>query len=389
MEIKPRPRILVVGMADSVHLGRWLRQFKYTDLDIELVSSSPHRRVHGLTKELLSSTSPGLRLTMSRISLIFSLPLWVVDRFASDWLRGALIALRILRFKPNFVHVNELQNAGYASIRAYQLLGKLVRPPLFVTNYGSEIVWFQKFPKHRKKLVRLLTLADAFSAECRRDYKLANDLGFRGIEMPLMPVAGGLDANRSYELSQRRGIALKGYQNKWGRALVVMDYLQSKPDFYMNLPIRIFSANHVVVSRINKMRSKGWHNLECFPKGALSHDKMMKLFGDSLIYIGFSTSDGIATSMLEAMANGAIPIQTKTSCADEWVEHKKTGFLLDPQDIEGLGQSVEAILSGEFDAESARENNYATIESRYSPEKLSSIAREQYLTMLKFKNDQS
>jgi hypothetical protein len=66
--------------------------------------------------------------------------MWLADRFFSDWLRGIYIAWRITRTKPDLVHVNELQNAGYATRRAYQLIKN--KPNLIVTNYGSEIVWF-------------------------------------------------------------------------------------------------------------------------------------------------------------------------------------------------------------------------------------------------------
>jgi glycosyltransferase involved in cell wall biosynthesis len=48
--------------------------------------------------------------------------------------------------------------------------------------------------------------------------------------------------------------------------------------------------------------------------------------------VGHSLSEGISTSMLEAMAMGAIPIQTCTSCADEWIINGEAGFLVEPND---------------------------------------------------------
>lgn len=32
-------------------------------------------------------------------------------------------------------------------------------------------------------------------------------------------------------------------------------------------------------------------------------------------------SDGISTTLLEAMSRGTFPIQTSTSCAEEWLDH--------------------------------------------------------------------
>ena len=46
----------------------------------------------------------------------------------------------------------------------------------------------------------------------------------------------------------------------------------------------------------------------------------MDLFNRARIYLGCSISDGISTSFLEALSHGVYPIQTNTSCANEWVE---------------------------------------------------------------------
>ena len=46
----------------------------------------------------------------------------------------------------------------------------------------------------------------------------------------------------------------------------------------------------------------------------------MELFAKARIYLGCSISDGISTSFLEALSNGVYPIQSNTSCANEWIE---------------------------------------------------------------------
>jgi hypothetical protein len=39
-------KVLLVSMADSIHLSRWLSQFDSDDTSFEVVSSSPNRRIH-------------------------------------------------------------------------------------------------------------------------------------------------------------------------------------------------------------------------------------------------------------------------------------------------------------------------------------------------------
>jgi len=294
----------------------------------------------------------------------------------SDWVRGAFIALRIIRFQPDVVHVHELQNAGYATRRAYQLL-KGPKPKLIVTNYGSEIVWFSKFPKHKMKLTALLELADAFSAECKRDYDLAGELAEGFDVLPLMPVAGGLKHNVLPE-GPRKTIAVKGYENHWGKALVVLKALAEIDDQLTGYELVFYSCNKPVIAAARRVAKETGLSITTHKKGALSHDEVMELFRTSLVYIGHSLSDGISTSMLEAMAMGAIPIQTCTSCADEWLIHGETGFLVEPNDNNSVKKAVSLILKSNFDTTSAREKKYRSIEARYDPVKLGNIAAHYY-----------
>ena len=366
-------KVLLVGMADSIHLSRWLSQFDKSDLIFEVVSSSPHRRIQpGILKRVKNSG----RVYMSWFSVYFSLPMWLVDRALSDWVRGCYIAWRIHRFKPDLVHVHELQNAGYATRRAFQLI-KRKKPKLIVTNYGSEIVWFSKFSAHRKKLKALLEITDAFSAECTRDYDLARKIatGFEGL--PLMPVAGGLSIRSGPELARNK-IAIKGYENHWGKALAVLEAVSSLKGHLSKFEIVLYSCNRPVIRAAKRAAKSSNITITTFKKGALSHAQVLKIFETSLVYIGHSLSDGISTSMLEAMAMGAIPIQTDTSCADEWIVDKQTGFLIRPYETDLLSSALLAIVSSEFDSDYARKENYKVIGARYDPQELGQIAAKYY-----------
>ena len=72
---------------------------------------------------------------------------------------------------------------------------------------------------------------------------------------------------------------------------------------------------------------------------------MLNLFGKARAYVGVSLSDGISTSLLEAMAMGAFPIQTNTSCADEWIVDGITGELIDPNQEEVKNSLRQALNS--------------------------------------------
>ena len=227
----------------------------------------------------------------------------------------------IKKFQPSIVHSLELQNAGYLAVRALSS-GKPKGLKLLVTNWGSDIFWFQRFPKHRVKLQALLHLADAYSAECERDVVLARNLGFAGQAMPVIPNAGGFSkadfAIPRLAPSERRTIALKGYHGWVGRAKVSLEAVREMSEELWGYKIIVYSANRSVLKLARQVSKQTGLEIKAFGKGAMSHKQVLEMFAKSKIYVGLSESYGISTSMLEAIAMGAIPVQTSTACCDEW-----------------------------------------------------------------------
>lgn len=317
-----RQRVLIVGKLDSVHVARWLSQFKEEEIDFFLFPSSPHRRAHNSVKGLLAGDSVASFKTV-RFLWFFGAPAWLADKFLGNLLRATVLKMVIKRLKPSVLHALELQNAGYLVERC---LGGTQNNKgamrLIVTNYGSDIYWFARFPKHREKLARLLALADIYSCECERDVLLARELGFSGEVMPVFPNAGGFSKKELgipiVAPGDRWTIAVKGYEGWVGRAATALDGILSIARSLESYTIELYSCNHKTIRKARKIRRETNLDIHCWPKGRLSHSQMLEMFRRSIVYVGISESDGISTSLLEAMACGAIPVQTSSSCCDEW-----------------------------------------------------------------------
>ena len=382
-------RILVVGMADSIHLARWFKQYSDENLEFVLVSSSPHRRVHPMIDEFIrgfEGFSPTIR--MSWVSRYLSLPMWLADKFLGDILRGSLIARHIRSFDPDLVHALELQNAGYATAVAYRMLGSRSKPKLLVTNYGSEIVWFKQFPNHLKKLKELMRIADAFSAECSRDVQLAKEIGFAGEVMTTIPVSGGIDKNQLApksdltELQSRNSIVIKGYQNVWGQALVALRAIESVAPSLSSYTVELFSCNRETVVAAKKLKAESGLDIRIYKKHQLTHAEVLGLMRRSRVYIGLSRSDGISTSMIEAMSQGAIPIQSNTSCGNEWIRSGQDGYLVAHDDWQAVASNLLHALQDDEFALEAQEKNLDTISEKYDSAQLSKTAVGYYEKLL-------
>jgi len=370
MAMKP---ILLVCMFDSIHSARWLAQLEDQSINFLLFPSSPHRRVHPELERLLSgSGAASFRLVPG--ARYFALPIWALDKFADNFFRGSILRAAIRNFQPSVIHALELQNAGYVSLRA---LSHKKTPGLkfMVTNWGSDIFWFQRFPKHKEKLQKLLQIADVYSAECERDVVLARNLGFTGHAMPVIPNAGGFSeadfAIPRLASAERKTIALKGYHGWVGKAKVSLEAVREMSEELQGYKIIVYSANRSVLKLARQVSRQTGLEIQAFSKGAMSHKQVLEMFARSKIYVGLSESDGISTSMLEAMAMGAIPVQTSTACCDEWFVD--SGVAVHEITVPAVKNAIREGLKLAEDPANA-EKNLETIRTRASAEMVEKIA---------------
>jgi glycosyltransferase involved in cell wall biosynthesis len=111
--------------------------------------------------------------------------------------------------------------------------------------------------------------------------------------------------------------------------------------------------------------------IKAFGKGAMSHKQVLEMFAKSKIYVGLSESDGISTSMLEAMAMGAIPVQTSTACCDEWFGD--SGVAVHEITVPAVKNAIRQGLKFAEDPANA-EKNLETIKARASAEMVKKVA---------------
>ena len=378
-----RKQILVIGMADSVHLARWLSQFVDQSIDFTLFPSSPHRRIHPILKNLIASTTQQMTVTLKPPSMKWlALPLSALDIPFNNFFRSKILRRLITDQKFDLIHVLELQHAGYL------LLGTKLAPNLpkvFITNWGSDIYWFQQFPKHKHKIVQLLNIASFYSAECQRDIEIVRQLGYTGKTMPVIPNSGGINMDEipkdSLPPSQRKKIMIKGYTGFVGQALLALKACEIAAENLRGFEVVIYSAS--IKSRFRALKLRHVHKVQVtILKKRTPHQEMLRHFSEARVYIGISLSDGISTSLLEAMATGCYPIQTNTSCAAEWIQNTTDGLLAKIRDYNNISIKLIAIVSNELDIDVAAVNNRKRIIEKASSEIVSETAKAFYETML-------
>ena len=382
---RQRTTVLLVAMADSVHTARWLEQFAGRPVDFILFPSTPNRRVHPDIERLVRAPESvgGLSVKLAPGSRTLSLILGVLDLLTEHRLKGVWLKYVIKQCDSDFIHALEFQHAGYILLHACRR--QKPGPTIIVTNWGSDIYWFKRFPRHLVRIKRLLQLADAYSSECYRDLRIARELGFAGYELPVIPNAGGLP---SYELSLRareqppstRNIVLvKGYDRFVGLAQIALDAVELCADSLGAYTIIVYSASERVQRRVDKIRNRHGLAICSTAPYEYSHGEMLELFLSARVYLGMSRSDGISTSLLEALACGAFPIQTTTSCADEWMIDGVSGSLLNSFDATEAAAALREAVENDTLVDTAAEINYSTIRDRADRGRIAALAAQYYM----------
>jgi hypothetical protein len=375
-------KILVVGMANSIHTARWLAQLDGAGWEVHLFPSldlSVHDAIQGVRRHDLGyallagggghAPEGSLAWTRMKATQVASQFLdRAVERRRPGW-RSRWLARTIRGIQPDIVHSLEIQHAGYLVDDALETIST-GRPRWIVSNWGSDIYLFGRLPEHRQRIRSVLAACDYYLCECQRDVALAENLGLeRRKVLGVIPNAGGLDVEAARRMaegppSKRRLILIKGYQDWAGRSLVALAGLAMCRDALDSYGLAVYLASSDVALAARLLAANSGLPVEIIPH--CSHAAMLRWYGRARVYIGLSISDAISTSLTEAMALGAFPIQSCTACADEWIEDGVTGFVVPPEDPHEVASAIRRALADDELVDRAARENWMTVEARLS-----------------------
>lgn len=284
-----------------------------------------------------------------------------------------VLASLIRKLKPDLIHSMEFQHSAYLVLAARDRM-KEPFPRWLATNWGSDIFYFGNQANHARQIRRVCEAIDLYSCECHRDLALGRKFGYRGPDLPVLPNSGGMDIGHILSLrdpappSKRKLIMVKGYDHFAGRAMISLAVLERYAEQLKDYTIVLFSVGAKPRVRALELAEAGILKIKVIDWA--THDDILQHFGQARMYLGISISDAISTSVLEAMAMGAFPIQTDTSCCEEWFVHEKTGFAIPPDDFEKICERFVTALTDDDLVDSAALENWEIIRSRLAVEVL-------------------
>ncbi len=361
------------------------------------LNSNPARRLQALPKFKPRSEVGGacaVRLVPLRLTLedlgghdprATKPPPAASGEVVDPWFAARALTKAIAQIRPDLIHSMEFQHCAYLVLEAKGLIAGAF-PRWLASNWGSDIHHFAQFDDHRRQIVRVLENLDFYAAECERDVALARNLGYVGPVFPIVPSSGGFDLAACTRLrapgptSARRIVVVKGYQHFVGRALTALQVVADNADLLAGYEVLVYSATPDVVAAAQEIRRARGIDLRCLPR--LSHDEMLAIFGRARIYIGLSESDAISTGVLEAMVMGALPIQTNTSCCNEWFADGEGGFIVDLKAPGTISERLRRALQDDALVDRAAAANWEVAQRRLDIREIQAKVVESYGVVL-------
>ncbi len=291
-----------------------------------------------------------------------------INRFNERDLRTVL-EKKIQEINPDVVHSFVMQSAGFPILK---VMLKHPEVKWIYSSWGSDIFYYNKFNKDREVMKLVLSKIDYLFTDCLRDFEIATNLNFKGEFLGEFPGRGGFDFKRSAHLlkpfEKRNTLLIKGYQGKHGRCIPVLEAILTLKTGLSDYKIVVFGADIEVVEFVKNSGMESWNNFVALKK--IDQFEVLKLMGETLIYIGNSLSDGMPNTLLEAIIMGAFPIQSNPGGATaEIIEDNKNGLLINnPEDPEEILNLLQAALNNPLKMQIGVEYNLNEVRPRLERE---------------------
>ena len=362
-------KILLVGMVDSSHFQGWLNVLQ-EEFPQKKILIFPSDRPHFTRKKMagLKGTAKNTRvfqLTQNhKLNFIFY---FVLDNLLGLRWRAYFLARLIIRHRPGVIHFHETQHGAYIFnlIVSHNAIPNNSRN--VISTWGSDLTLYSWIDEHKVQISSCLKWADILTAERTTELEDAQRLDFAGQFMAPVYITLGLDPEDFTEVSKpslRTMILVKGYQDNPGRALNALQVISELKEELKDFEVLVYSASESDRVQVDILRNRESINIAVLPR--VTRDQMKMYFENSRVSVSLAISDGLPGALVEAMQSGAFPIQSKNSAAGEFLIHGKSGFIVDPWDLESIQKALKQSLQDDVLVDSAIEINLNVLREKFS-----------------------
>ena len=270
----------------------------------------------------------------------------VTVNFAIHNLRAVnIIYDELTKIEPDIIHIHQANSYAWHSIRAIKRLKK--RPKVILTAWGSDVLLLPRKNRLLAKMVQYnLANVDVITSDSLfMSARIAELL--EGESKPIHTINFGIQylpemqqlakkekiilSNRLHRSLYRVDKIIKAFANLVSAKLIDKEYrLIIAGDGEENHNLRKLSQELGLNDRVEFM-------------GLLDYDSLVNYYQKAQVFVSVPSSDGTASSLLESMAYGCIPVLSNLPANLEWVLDQINGFIV--PSIDDLEEQIlQAIL---------------------------------------------
>ncbi len=406
-------RLLFVADGRSPIALSWIGYFIEGGYEVHLVSTFPCQPIDRLASleiipvALSGAISPterggGARVNLLRRIVTVRLRTMIRQVAAPLSFPRAVRSLGevINRVQPELVHAMRIPYEGMITSLAMKQFEeekpRVRKFPLLISVWGNDFTLHAKSTPSMTNYTRqALKLTDGLHCDCRRDQRLAGELGFEATKpQVLVPCAGGVRMELFYPAD---GIVTYGTQTRDESSPVTIinprgfrAYVRNDT-FFHAIPFVLEknpNVHFVCPGMRGEAQAEKWMaELGLKDKVELlsnqSRQQMAELFRKSQITLSITTHDGTPNTLVEALACGCFPIAGDIESLREWIRPEENGLLVDPGNPKALAEAIVKALSQSEMREAARERNLQMVRERAEYGKCMGMVDEWYRRMIR------
>lgn len=334
-------RILLVSM-NSIHFRRWSDQLRDSGHEVywfDILDQGYAPSMSWMTQ--ITGWKKGFLTKRGRTTIKKYFP--KIYNYLSDKLDTKVetaFAKALQDIKPDVVHSFALYTS---CLPILTIMNKEVNIKWIYSSWGSDLFYKENKPNYHKEVPAVLARVDYLFTDCLRDYHIAENYGFSGRFLGVVPGGGGFESHTDKYFVNNHSFIVKGYEDALGRCINVLKALDIIARKHTDISIIIFGASQKVTEYLNRNTGR---NYEVQVFGKISNSEVIDLMLQSKFYIGNSISDGLPNTLLESIFCDCIPIQSNPGGAtEEIIKHTINGFIIsNPEDVNAIANSIEMAL---------------------------------------------
>ena len=377
--MKPNYRIIMISHGYFPRIGGAERQL----MDLAPLLQKKGIETHIITRRLTGTVAYEIIKGVP----VYRLPTLKDKTFSS--ILFTLNALKLIRkLNPDLIHAHELISPATTALLAKWFFGY----PLVITVHRSgplgEIsrLKSRNFGKYRLKVIcRNIDMFIIISNEI--DQELANE------DVPAQKrvfIPNGVDVKRfapprpgiKQKLRASLGLPLDSkivvFAGRFSPEKRVANLIKVWPDVRKNIPVALLLllGNGPEEYLLRQMAGDG----VLFGGG---QSNVLPYLQVSDLFVLPSIAEGVSVALLEAMSCGLPVVATSVGGAPEIIQHQKTGWLISPDDTNGLLSGILTLLSDEDSGEQLGKNAREYVSRNCDINKSADLLCDTYQQILK------